>query len=196
MSGPETPVFMLKRLSLAAAFMAGLVAGFNPCLLAVMAFVSAMALSMKGRRLDIIFNLLAFSAGLLCVYLLMGIGFLGLVGSVPSLAPVLKSAIVVLLAGLAGFAFYEAWRVRKNEDRGSLFKSFVDRYRPVYKKYCLPASFGLGGAFGLIKMPCVGGIYVGILGAIAGSGEAGRGSYCWPPIIWASSSRCSSSERC
>ncbi len=174
-SCPETPVFILRRLSFAAAFVAGLVAGFNPCLLAVMAFVSAMALSMKGRRRDIIINLLAFSAGLLCVYLLMGIGFLRLVESMPSLTSALKMAIIVLLAGLAGFAFYEAWRIRKNSDRGSLFKSFVNRYKPLYKKYCLPASFGLGGAFGLIKMPCVGGIYVGILGAIAGSEEAGRG---------------------
>ncbi|WP_231845098.1 cytochrome c biogenesis protein [Methanocella paludicola] len=174
-SCPETPVFILKKLSVAAVFIAGLVAGFNPCLLAVMAFVSAMALSMKGRRLDIIFNLLAFSAGLLCIYLLMGIGFLRLIESVPSLTSALKTAIIVLLAGLAGFAFYEAWQVKKDPDRASLFKSFVDRYKPLYKKYCLPASFGLGGAFGLIKMPCVGGIYVGILGAIAGSGEAGRG---------------------
>lgn len=174
-SCPETPVFILRKLSFAAVFIAGLVAGFNPCLLAVMAFVSAMALSMKGRRLDIIFNLLAFSAGLLCIYLLMGIGFLRLIESVPSVTSALKTAIIVLLAGLAGFAFYEAWQVKKNADRDSFFKSFVDRYKPLYKKYCLPASFGLGGAFGLIKMPCVGGIYVGILGAIAGSGETGRG---------------------
>ncbi|HTY90720.1 MAG TPA: cytochrome c biogenesis CcdA family protein [Methanocella sp.] len=175
LTGQETRVFILKKLSFVAVFLAGLVAGFNPCLLAVMAFVSAMALSLKGRRLDIIFNLLAFSTGLLCVYLLMGIGFLGLIEAVPAVTVFLKTGIVILLASLAAFAFYEAWQVRKSADRGSLFRAFVDRYRPVYKKYCLAANFGLGGAFGLIKMPCVGGIYVGILGAIAGSEEVGRG---------------------
>lgn len=175
--GRETPVFLLKKLSVAAVFIAGLIAGFNPCLLAVMAFVSAMALSMKGRRLDIIFNLLAFSAGLLCIYLLMGVGFLKLVESVPSVTATLKSGVVVLLIGLAAFAFYEAYRIKKNADRASLFKAFADRYKPLYKRYSLAASFGLGGAFGLIKMPCVGGIYVGILGAIAESGEVGRGLF-------------------
>lgn len=175
LTGPETPVFIMKKLSIVAVFLAGLVAGFNPCLLAVMAFVSAMALSMKGRRLDIILNLIAFSAGLLCIYLLMGIGFLGLIEAMPSVTTLMKTAIVVLLSCLAAFAFYEAWQVKKNSDRGSLFKAFVDRYKPIYKKYCLPANFGLGGAFGLIKMPCVGGIYVGILGAIAGSDEVSRG---------------------
>ncbi len=60
-------------------------------------------------------------------------------------------------------------------DRPSVFKSFLDRYKPVYRKFSLAANFGLGGAFGLIKMPCVGGIYVAILGAIVQSGEAGSG---------------------
>lgn len=60
------------ELSLAAVFLAGLLAGINPCLLAVMMFVSAMAMSIKGRRTDIIFNLLAFCAGLLFIYLAMG----------------------------------------------------------------------------------------------------------------------------
>jgi cytochrome c biogenesis protein CcdA len=175
--GPETPVFILKKLSPTAVFLAGLVAGFNPCLLAVMAFVSAMALSLKGRRIDIIVGLIAFSAGLLCIYLLMGIGFLRLIESMPSIAATFKTAIVVLLAGLAAYAFYEAYQVKKNADRGSLFKAFVERYKPLYRKYSLAANFGLGGAFGLIKMPCVGGIYVGILGAIAGSDEAARGLF-------------------
>jgi cytochrome c biogenesis protein CcdA len=175
--GQETPVFLLKRLSMAAVFLAGLVAGFNPCLLAVMAFVSAMALSMKGRRLDILINLFAFSAGLLAIYLLMGIGFLKLIESMPSITAVLRAAIILMLAGLAAFAFYEAYQVKKSGDRDSLFKAFVSRYKPVYRRYCLAANFGLGGAFGLIKMPCVGGIYVAILGAIVESDEVRSGLF-------------------
>ncbi len=174
-AGQETPVFLLGRLSLSAVFLSGLVAGFNPCLLAVMAFVSAMALSMRGRRLDIIFHMLAFCGGLLSIYLLMGIGFLRIIERLPSLTIALKTGIVLLLIALAGFAFYEAYWLKKGHDRRSFFKSFLGRYQPLYRRYSLAANFGLGGAFGLIKMPCVGGIYIAILGAIVESGEAHSG---------------------
>lgn len=173
--GQETPVFLLKRLSMAAVFLAGVVAGINPCLLAVMAFVSAMALSTRGRRRDIIFNLAAFGAGLLSIYLLMGIGFLRLIEHMPSITAILKAGIVLLLMALAGFAFYEAYQLKKNSGRPSLFKSFIGRYKPLYNKFSLAANFGLGGTFGLIKMPCVGGIYIAILGVIIESSEARSG---------------------
>jgi cytochrome c biogenesis protein CcdA len=174
-AGQETPVYLLKKLSMSAVFLAGLVAGINPCLLAVMAFVSAMALSMRGRRLDIVYHLLAFCGGLLSLYLIVGIGFLRIIERLPSVTAILKAAIVLLLIALAGFAFYEAYRLKKNTDRRSFFKSFLGRYRPLYNRYSLAANFGLGCAFGLIKMPCVGGIYIAILGAIVESSEARSG---------------------
>ncbi len=163
------------ELSVAAVFLAGLLAGINPCLLAVMMFVSAMAMSIKGRRTDIIFNLLAFCAGLLFIYLAMGVGFLRLIEKVPSIAAAMRTGIILITFGLAGFAFYEAYQVKANAERPSIFKSFVGRYKPLYRKFSLAASFGLGIAFGLVKMPCVGGIYVAILGAILESGETGGG---------------------
>ena len=169
--GQETPVFLLKKLSLAGVFLAGLVAGINPCLLAIMAFVSAMALSGKGNRLGVMLNLLAFCGGLMAIYLLMGIGFLKLIEYAPSVTLMLKAGIIILLIALAGWAFYDAYRTKTAGDRPSAFKSFLDRYKPVYRKFSLAANFGLGGAFGLIKMPCVGGIYVAILGAIVQAGE-------------------------
>lgn len=173
--GQETPVFLLERLSMAAAFLAGVVAGINPCLLAVMAFVSAMALSMRGRRLDIVLHLLAFCAGLLSIYLMVGIGFLHIIERLPSITAILKAGIVLLLIALAVFAFYEAYQIKKDADRRSFFKSFLDRYKPLYRRYSMAANFGLGGAFGLIKMPCVGGMYIAILGAIVESSEAQSG---------------------
>ena len=173
--GQETPVFLLKKLSMAAVFLAGVVAGINPCLLAVMAFISAMALSMGGRRLDIVFNLLAFCCGLLSIYLMVGIGFLRIIEHMPSATAILKAGIVLLLVALAAFAFYEAYQLKKDAGRRSFFKCFLDRYKPLYRRYSLAANFGLGGAFGLIKMPCVGGIYIAILGAIVESDEVRSG---------------------
>ncbi len=175
--GPETPVYLLKKLSPVAVFLAGVVAGINPCLLAVLAFVSAMALSMRGRRLYIVLNLLAFCAGLLSIYVFLGIGFLRLVERIPAATAILKAGIVLLLFALALFAFHEAYQVRKDADRPSLFKSFLGRLKPLYRRFGLAANFGLGGAFGLIKMPCVGGVYIAILGAIVEAGEVRSGLF-------------------
>lgn len=175
LEGHETPVFLLGRLSVGAVFLTGLVAGFNPCLLAIMAFVSAMALSMNGRRRGIIVNLAAFCGGLLAIYLAMGIGFLQLMQYSPSVNSVLRSAIIVLLMALAAWAFYDAYRTSRDGDRPSVFKAFLIRYKPYYQRFSLLANFGLGGVFGLIKMPCVGGVYVAILGAIVEAGEVRSG---------------------
>jgi cytochrome c biogenesis protein CcdA len=38
--------------------------------------------------------------------------------------------------------------------------------RSSYERYALPASFAIGVAFGLVKMPCVGGLYIAILGTV------------------------------
>lgn len=174
-AGPETPVFSLKKLSMGAVFLAGLVAGINPCLLAIMAFVSAMALSAKSGRPGVMLNLLAFCVGLLSVYLLMGIGFLRLIEYTPSAGIALRAGIIVLLLALGGWALYDAYRTKKGGDRPSAFRSLLDRCRPLFRKFSLTANFALGGVFGLVKMPCIGGIYIAILGAIVESGETGSG---------------------
>jgi cytochrome c biogenesis protein CcdA len=175
LEGHETPLFLPGKLSIGTVFLAGLVAGFNPCLLAIMAFVSAMALSVNGRRSGIIINLIAFCGGLLSIYLVMGIGFLRLMEYVPSVNTILKSAIIILMVALAAWAFYDAYRTNKEGDRPSILRSFLNRYKPIYQKFSLMANFGLGGAFGLIKMPCVGGVYVAILGAMAESNDVRSG---------------------
>jgi cytochrome c biogenesis protein CcdA len=61
----------MTRLSAPTAFVAGLIAGINPCLLAVMAFIAGTTLSAAGRRLDILTRIAAFCGGLLTVYLLI-----------------------------------------------------------------------------------------------------------------------------
>jgi cytochrome c biogenesis protein CcdA len=176
--GPETPLQVSKRLSVAASFVAGVVAGINPCLLAVMAFLSAMTLSSehKGRTLAV--RVCSFCAGLLFMYLLIGIGFLRLMHGMPSLADTMRLSIIFLLVGLAAWSFYDAYTVDRNPGKLSFFKSLAGRMKPLYSRFGLAASFLLGGAFGLIKMPCVGGMYIAILGAILDAGDMGAGLAC------------------
>ena len=167
-----------KRLSVAAAFLAGIVAGINPCLLAVMVFISTMTLSSEHKGRELAMDVCSFCVGLLSMYLLIGFGFLRLMQGAPSFGDSIRLAIIFLLVGIAAWSFYDAYSVNKKPDKSSVFKSLVGRIKPLYVRFGLAASFLLGGAFGLIKMPCVGGMYIAILGAIFDSGDLKSGIAC------------------
>ena len=154
--------------------MAGLVAGINPCLLAVMVFIAGTTLSTAGRRTGIIARILSFCGGLMAVYLLIGIGLMELIGRVPGLETGLKAAIVSILIVLALWSFVDAYRVKKGVESRS-FRAVLERFRSSYRRFGVPASFVIGAAFGLVKMPCVGGLYIAILGTILQAGQIAEG---------------------
>lgn len=164
----------LTELSLPAAFFAGLIAGFNPCLLAVMAFIASTTLAAAGSGTRIIARVFSFCGGLLTVYLLIGIGLMELMRLVPALDLVLKGIIVITLVMMAAWSCYDAWRVKKGVESQS-FKAVLGRFRQSYERYALAASFAIGAAFGLVKMPCVGGLYIAILGTILQSERFAEG---------------------
>ncbi len=162
------------EISAPTAFAAGLVAGINPCLLAVMAFIAGTTLSAAGKRIGIIARILSFCGGLMTVYLLIGIGLMELLGQVPGLETGLKAVVVLILVALALWSFVDAYRVKKGVESRS-FKAVLERFRSSYQRFGVPASFGIGAAFGLVKMPCVGGLYIAILGTILQAGQVMEG---------------------
>jgi cytochrome c biogenesis protein CcdA len=164
----------MTELSVPAAFLAGLIAGINPCLLAVMAFIASTTLAATGSRKAIIARIASFCGGMLAVYLLIGIGLMELMRLVPALDLVLKWAIVLTLVAMAAWSFYDAWRAGRGIESRS-FKTILGRMRASYERYALPASFAIGAAFGLVKMPCVGGLYIAILGTILQSERFAEG---------------------
>jgi cytochrome c biogenesis protein CcdA len=164
----------MGELSIPAAFIAGLIAGFNPCLLAVMVFIAGTTLAAAGSRAGILARVGSFCAGLLAVYMLMGIGLMELLRLVPALDSVLKGVIVITLVLMATWSFYDAWRTSKGVE-SQLFRTVLGRFRASYERYALPASFAIGAAFGLVKMPCVGGLYIAILGTILQSEQFAEG---------------------
>jgi cytochrome c biogenesis protein CcdA len=164
----------IATLSAPTAFVAGLVAGINPCLLAVMAFIAGTTLSTAGHRTGIIARILSFCGGLMAVYLLIGIGLMELIGRVPGLETGLKAAIVSILIVLALWSFVDAYRVKKGVESRS-FRAVLERFRSSYRRFGVPASFVIGAAFGLVKMPCVGGLYIAILGTILQAGQIAEG---------------------
>jgi cytochrome c biogenesis protein CcdA len=84
---------------------------------------------------------------------------------VPALDLALKGIIVVTLALMAAWSLYDAWRTKKGVE-SQAFRTVLGRFRQSYERFALPASFAIGAAFGLVKMPCVGGLYIAILGTI------------------------------
>lgn len=177
-TGPETPLSVTKKLSVVAAFLAGLIAGINPCLLAVMAFISAMTLASEHRGRALAVNVCSFCAGLLATYLLIGFGFLRLMQGAPAFADAMRLTIIFLLIGIAGWSFYDAYTINRPRDKPSILKSLTGGLKPFYRRFSLAANFLLGGAFGLIKMPCVGGMYIAILGAIMDASDVSGGLAC------------------
>ncbi|WP_424358132.1 cytochrome c biogenesis CcdA family protein [Methanocella sp. MCL-LM] len=172
---PETPVIGLYELSAAAVYLAGLIAGINPCLLAIMVFIGTTAIADTGDRKTVLFRIIAFCGGMLAIYLLIGIGLMELIGRMPVMDIVLRTTIVLLLIALSAWSFFDAWQTARKGEGGRTFKSVLDRIKPLYARFGIAASFAIGGAFGLIKMPCVGGIYIAILGTILESGNAAQG---------------------
>lgn len=172
--GSETPILVLQELSAAAVYLAGLIAGINPCLLAIMVFIGTTAIADTGDRKVVLFRIIAFCGGMLAIYLLIGVGLMELIGRVPILDVVLRTSIILLLIALSAWSLFDAWRTRKGEE-SKTFKSILSRIRPLYARFGIAASFAIGGAFGLVKMPCVGGIYIAILGTILESGKAAQG---------------------
>jgi cytochrome c biogenesis protein CcdA len=158
------------ELSIPTAFLAGLIAGFNPCLLAVMAFIASTTLATAGGGPGILARVFCFCGGLMTIYLLIGIGLMELMRLVPAIDVALKGVIVALLVLMAAWSFYDAWRVTRGAESQS-FRTVLGRLRSSYERYALPASFAIGAAFGLVKMPCVGGLYIAILGTVLQSGR-------------------------
>ena len=172
---PDVPLTAAKNLSAAAVFLAGLVAGINPCLLAVMAFIASMTLSARGTHMKVLLMVFAFCCGLLLIYLLMGLGFLQLMRYAPGAEGLLRVSLVSVLVLFGMWTFYDAYRTHIEGSRPSMLKSFIKEIKPLYLKFSLFANFILGMAFGLMKMPCVGGMYIAILGMLIDSGDAGSG---------------------
>ena len=172
--GQETEVIAQQELSAVAVYFAGLIAGINPCLLAVMTFIGTTTLADTGHRRVVLWRVLGFCGGMLAIYLLIGVGLMGIIQRIPIMDITIKAAIITILIALSAWSFLDAWRTKQGMGR-TAFKSILDQIKPLYHRFGLAASIAIGGIFGLVKMPCVGGIYIAILGTILDSGEAARG---------------------
>jgi len=167
----------LERMSPFLILAAGLLAGFNPCLLAVMAFLASVTLAQQGGRKEMIKITLGFSAGIFTMYMFAGIIILSTVSILPE-ARSHFTAITILLTTLLGlWHIYDAYWLRTHAK--STFrtpKSLKDFMGRMGEKNLLLLSFLAGSMFSLVKAPCVGAIYLSILSMLAIKTDLSRGT--------------------
>ncbi len=160
--------------SAAAVFAAGLIAGFNPCLLAMLAFLASSMLASTGRRRDILTMVAFFSLGTFVVYIIFGMG-LSSVLQEKSTAAVFRSVLAAVLLLLGLMQLLDARRLHSGGT--SIFRTdWTKKYvRAVVASRSLSSYFLLGALFSLVRAPCVGGMYIAIIGMISSHGYASSG---------------------
>jgi Cytochrome c biogenesis protein len=145
-------------------FIAGLLAGFNPCLIAVMAFLASVIVSSGGSRKDMLVLVTGFCSGIFVTYMIVGFGILNTISYFPGIREIITNLMVLLVAFLGLWHLYDAYYIKKHSK--SSFKtprSFIDLMEKAEGRNILAISFVGGSIFSLVKAPCVGAVYLMIL---------------------------------
>jgi cytochrome c biogenesis protein CcdA len=170
------PVSTMSVLSIPIAFASGIVAAFSPCILAVMAYIATLAASGERRHLLLI-NIMAFSAGLLFMYSLIGVCFYRISVTMPSMYNLAKYAIVLSMLIIGSTIIFRTLFHYERSFSDAGFRKLVALLRPYDKISMAGFSFAIGVGFGLIKMPCTGGPYLAILGMMTDQRSSVQGLY-------------------
>jgi len=163
-SAQEPPI----KLSLPTVFVAGLIAGFNPCLLAILAFIATVALSNEGGRRcsnrRMLWLVVVFCFGIFITYLIAGMGLLQAIGHSEGMRETIEDALIAIIVLLGVWHIYDAYHVKRYDTSSFKTSGSAMRYvEDLVKKESLPAIFVLGVLFSLVKAPCVGALYLSIL---------------------------------
>ncbi len=166
----------VTSLSMMTVFVAGFLAGFNPCLLGILAFLAASVISSTGRRRDLVLMVAFFSLGIFVMYFLFGVGMLKTLHA-EAVASRFRLALTIILLVL-GLVHLEDAR-RLSAGGRSLFKaSWSQKYvEGALARGKFSSYFLLGALFSLVKLPCVGAVYIAILGLIAEEGYSSGARY-------------------
>jgi cytochrome c-type biogenesis protein len=167
----------LEKISPFLLLTAGILAGFNPCLLAVMAFLASVALVQHGRRKEMLKITLGFSAGIFSMYMLAGMSILSVVNFLPDIQESFIKTSILIVALLGFWHIFDAYWLKKHAK--STFrtpeplKNFMGK---MDKNNLVLLSFLSGSMFSLVKAPCVGAIYLSLLSILATKTDVIRGT--------------------
>jgi len=160
--GPELNLQVLSIYATSAVLMAGLVAGFNPCLLGILVFLAASVLSNSGRRRELVMMVVFFSLGIFTMYFLFGLGMQRLLLE-EAVAAAFRYVLTIILVVIGLVHVLDA--VRLNSGNESLFRTdwALKYFQAGVSSKRLSSYFLIGALFSLVKAPCVGAIYLAIL---------------------------------
>ncbi len=161
-NGPNLNLQEISLYTISAILGAGLVAGFNPCLLGILVFLAASVLSSKGKRREMVKMVVFFSLGIFTMYFLFGLGMQELLQT-EAIASAFRYILTafLLLAGLS-----QVWdALRLSQGQTSLFRTdwALKYFQAGIDKGRFSSYFLIGALFSLVKAPCVGAIYLAIL---------------------------------
>jgi len=171
---PDNNLKPALNLSILSVFTIGFLAGFNPCLLAILAFIASVTLANTGKRRNVLMIVIMFSLGIFITYLIVGLGLHKIIGQSTLLQGAITNILVSIVALLGIWHIYDAYYLRKNtESSFHTPQAFIRLTEKVTKKASLPAAFFIGALFSLIKAPCVGAVYLVILDTIRNNPSSG-----------------------
>ncbi|HHV24414.1 MAG: cytochrome c biogenesis CcdA family protein [Methanosarcina sp.] len=154
---------------------AGILAGFNPCLLAVMAFLASVTLVQYGRRKEMLEITLGFSAGIFTMHMLAGMSILSVVNFLPEIQVGFIETSILLIALLGIWHIFDAYWLKKHAKSTFRTPEPLKRFMSRMDKNLLTLSFLSGSMFSLVKAPCVGAIYLSLLSILATKTDIIRG---------------------
>lgn len=152
----------ISAYSISAVLGAGLVAGFNPCLLGILVFLAASVLSSSGNKRELVMMVAFFSLGIFTMYFLFGLGMQRLLET-EAVADSFRYILTVFLF-LAGLS--QVWDgIRLKNGKSSMFRTdwALPYFQAGVDKGRYSSYFLIGALFSLVKAPCVGAIYLAIL---------------------------------
>ena len=141
---------------------AGLVAGFNPCLLGILVFLATSVLATTGKRRELVMMVVSFSLGIFTMYFLFGLGMQELLQT-EAIASAFRYILTAFLI-LAGLS--QVWdALRLKQGKPSMFRTdwALKYFQAGVDKGRFSSYFLIGALFSLVKAPCVGAIYLAIL---------------------------------
>jgi len=162
----EADLSEMSLSSLSAVLAAGLVAGFNPCLLGILVFLSASVLSSSGRRRELVMMVVFFSLGIFTMYFLFGLGMQRLLQT-EAIFSAFRYAVTAFLIVVGLAHVLDAVKLRLGGE--SLFRTdwALKYFRAGVINGRLSSYFLVGALFSLVKAPCVGAVYLAILDLIS-----------------------------
>ncbi len=167
----------LEKLSPFLLIAAGILAGFNPCLLAVIAFLASVTLAQQqGGRKEMLKITLGFSTGILTIHMFIGLSVLSAVNMMPEIQESFTSVTIMLTALLGFWHIFDAYWLKRHSRSTFKTPDFLKNFMSgMGKKKLLLLSFLSGGIYFIVKAPCLGAIYLSVLSILASKTDTMEG---------------------